>query len=145
MSSTFNVFVKLLGVLSGETVEAGSITAPSTLTTSADVKADKIVTAAGTTVVTVLTVGTGEDIPSMVGAILIPSVAGSFVIVGATAADNSAITCTAGVPVILSSGNTLPYQTTASNRIDETPAAITSISFRNSTATAGKVRVVAIG
>lgn len=145
MAATFNVFFKISGVLNGTRSTAGELHNPSALTTSSDVIADKTITVASATTATLLTIGTGEDITSAVGFVVIPSVAGHLCWSSATAANNSAIVCVADVPVILPSGNTLPYQTTVSNRIDETAEAITTISFRNTGLASGKVRIFAIG
>lgn len=145
MAATFNLIFKLSGVLSGEVVSIGEDYSPYQIATSADIKFERIVSVADTTSTELVNIGSGDDLASCVALVIIPAVAGMLVWEGAAAADNSALQLRAGVPFLLPTGNTAPYQTTTSNRIDETAAAITTISFYQNSGDSAKVAVLGLG
>jgi len=145
MASTFTLFFNLSGVLGSKLEHIGELYAPYTISTSADIISDRIVSVADTTFTEVCSIGSGDHLASAVAIVIIPSTAGMLTWEGASGADNSALQMRAGIPFILPTGNTAPYQTTSSNRSDETAAAITSIGFYQASGGAATVRVFGIG
>lgn len=143
MAATFNVFFKITGVLNSLRESAGDLHNPTTLVTSADIISDRTVAVTSATTSTIMSIGSGGNLASAVAIVIIPSVAGALCF-GSTDANNSAVMCAANVPFILTTGNTLPYQNTIDNRIDETAAAIATIKYRP-TSSSGKVRIFGIG
>jgi len=88
---------------------------------------------------------TSGDIASAKLIMAISSVAVTYVWrTSASDADNNSVSAAAGIPLVLPAGTAAPYQSTSSNRADETVASITSLGAY-SPAGAGVVRVFAAG
>jgi len=145
MAATFDLLFKLKGVLNGEEASIGEDYSPYQVSTSADIKFEKIVSVNDSTATEIVTIGSGEDLASAVALVIIPTVSGALVWSTSTAADNSAIQLRANFPFIFPTGNSYPYQTTLSNRADETAAAIANISFYQTSGSAAKVHIFGIG
>ena len=146
MSSTLSLSLQLKGTIGNDLLvwPPEGLYAPYTITTSADVYLEKVVSVADSTVTEILSVGSGDQIASAVAFLFIPSGACRISWIGASDADSSAIVCPANRPLLLPGYQTLPYQTTTSNRIDETAASITSFSCYQSTGDAITVRVLCV-
>lgn len=147
MSATVNISFQISGVLNGEkfAFPTGGLYGPATLTTASDVKCIKDMALPATTYTEILSIGSGADIASAKLIVAISSVAVVYVWrTSASDADNNSVSAAAGIPLVLPAGTAVPYQSTSSNRADETAANISSIGAY-SPAGSGVVRVFAIG
>lgn len=148
MASTLSLFAALKGVIGTSVVDfpPDGLFAPSTFTTSADILlvGQKKVTTS--TVTELISIGSGSDIASAIAFIFVPSGACRISWRGSGSdADNSAIVCQANAPLILPGYQTLPYQSTSSNRLDETAASITSFSCYHTVGSDVTVKFLALG
>ena len=145
MASTLNAYFRATIVLDGKVYDIGDLFAPYTITTSADIKDLKTVSVPNTTYTEILSVGSGADIASIVGVIIIPAGAGTLVIKGADDADTCAINCVANFPVLIPSANTKADAATPALRAVAANSAISSIGYYQATGAAIKVQVFAVG
>ena len=148
MASTLSLYAALKGVIGSSVVNfpPEGIHSPATLTTSADILMEgqkKITTA---TVTEVFTIGSGSAIASAIAFIFIPSGACRLSWRGSGSdADNSAVVLPAGGIFVLPGYQTLPYAATSSDRIDGTPANISSFSCYHATGSDLTLRYCIVG
>jgi hypothetical protein len=152
MSATFNVFSKITGVLNGERFTSGELHNPATITTSADIVVEKVVTvAAGPTPLSstlILEIGDedGADMTSA-KAILITSTVAGRVSWGDEAGNNNSTEIIASVPFMIPAGTLTNYNAVTATRGLDSLVTTPDIFFyfSNDTASAGKVKIFAIG
>lgn len=147
MAATVNISLNVSGVLNGEkfSFPTSGLYGPATISTSADILAFKEMDLANTTATTLFTVGASGDIASALMFVIMASGVCSITWRGtASDADSSAIVIPANVPLLLPGYRTLPYQSTSSNRVDESAAAISSFSGYQSTGSTIKVKIWAL-
>ena len=147
MASTINLYFRLTGVMNSELIDwpSGGLFAPYALTTSADIKLIEEVDVSTSSVTELISIGSGSDTASSLALIFIPNGACRIAWQTSTAADNSAIVCRANFPLVLPTAQTLPYQNTLSNRLDETAGNITAVSCWQNTGSTIKVKVLSVG
>lgn len=148
MASTLNLFANLKGVIGVQKVDfpPDGLFAPRTVTTTADILLQERVVVPTSDVTELISVGADADIESAVYFIFIPSGACRITWRGSGSdADNSAVVCQANGVLVIPGYQTLPYQTTSSNRIDETAAAISSFSCWQNTGSNINVDLICVG
>lgn len=148
MASTLSLFAQLKGVIGSSIVAfpGEGLFSPATLTTSADILMEGQKKVATATVTEIVSVGSGADIASAIAFIFIPSGACRISWRGSGSdADNSAVVLPAGGIFVLPGYQTLPYAATSSDRIDGTPASISSVSCYQATGSDITLRYCIVG
>lgn len=131
MASTLSLYAALKGVIGSQKINfpPDGLFSPANLTTSADILLTGRKVVATSSVTELISVGSGADIASAIAFIFIPSGACRISWRStASDADNSVVSCLAGVPLIIPGHQTLPYAATSSDRIDGSLANISSFS-----------------
>ena len=147
MAATLNLFLQAKIVLNGQefVIPSRGLYAPYTFSTSADILLHEQVSVSSATVTELIAVGSGSDIASASMFLIIPGAAGNLVwATSASDADNSGIATRANFPVLIPTGNSLPYQNTTANRADETAAAIATIKAYQASGSAAVYHVLAL-
>ena len=140
MAATFSLTYFVNGLLNGKLQEMGSLYDPATVTTSADIMSQDEIAVATATATTIATLTTAAVL-----IVLVPSVTTQFVWrTTAADSDNNSAVVPAGCPFFLYTSG-LPYQTTSSNRVDETAANITGITAYQATGSTSKVATLILG
>ena len=135
MAATWSLKWELSGSAGGLAIGAGSLAVPVTYTSSADEFFSRRTPCTEDTTTTVYSNDGVNGEPSSATLImLVPNVDGAFAwrSTGAAADNSTALGWRAGIPLIFSTGKSFPYQSTTSNRVDETAAAIDTVYFRPS-------------
>jgi len=148
MSATFNMYLNGSIVLDGKKWEIGNFFAPYQITTSADIKSIKTIVGTKNASTEILSVGAsaGDDLSSMVFALVMSTIAGYIIVRGANDADNDAIPIAANFPVLIPGNKTTVYGATPALRAAAADSTISKIYFQNESAvTDAKVQVFAIG
>lgn len=148
MAATLNLYMKAAIILDGNVYDIGDLFAPYTTSTSADIKSIKTVVGTKNTSTEILSVGAsaGDDLTSMVAAIVLSTIAGFIVVRGADDADNSAIPIQANFPVLITGPKTTAYGATPALRAAGADSTISKLYFQNESAvTDAKVQVFAVG
>lgn len=139
---------QIKGTVGNELLEWPSegLFAPYTLSPTADIISHGVKEVSTATATEILSIGASSDLASAIFFAFIPSGACRISWRGSGSdADNSAVVLQANAPLVIPGYQTLPYQSTSNNRIDETAAAISSFSCYQSTGATIDVRWFAVG